>query len=534
MEFTSERKRSSVVIRHPQTGQIILYCKGADDVILERIAANSEYGPETREHLHQFASDGLRTLCLAYRVINEEFFQSWLQRFAEASSAIIGREQLLDNVANEIEIDLLLIGATAIEDKLQVGVPDAIAALLRAGIKVWIITGDKEETAVNIGYACKVLTHSMRVVRISVQHEIEEKLQEAREISADVKIGLVVSGQPLSILLSETHIDDFLELAVRCGSVICCRVSPLQKAKIVEEIRSKTQALTLAIGDGANDVGMLLKADVGVGISGKEGRQAVLASDYSFTQFRFLIRLLFFHGQLNFQKNVDLINYSFYKNIALSLNQMVFGIFSGFSGNTLYDSILYIIYNVVFTSVPIVIFAAFERDVSETSLMRVPELYQFDGQRKYYQGYLRFWLAILLGAVHALIAFFVCYLGLAPYLYADGRTIGLSDFGTAIYMCVVTIVNIRVACMCHYWIWLHHVFIWASILILPVVGIIVDAMKVSLNFTGTIVRLIVSPPFYFSLLASVACALVPIVAMEGYSGSKQSYRNEVRRSEKIS
>ncbi|OMO55008.1 hypothetical protein COLO4_36244 [Corchorus olitorius] len=230
--FYSTRKRQSVVCRYPG-GRLVLYCKGADTVIFERLASgNDDLKKVTREHLEQYGSAGLRTLCLAYRDLAPDMYESWNEKFIQAKSSLRDREKKLDEVAELIEKDLILIGATAIEDKLQEGVPNCIETLSRAGIKIWVLTGDKMETAINIAY------------------------------------------------------------------VVCCRVSPLQKAQVTSLVKKGARKITLSIGDGANDVSMIQAAHIGVGISGLEGMQAVMASDFAIAQFRFLKDLLLVHGPL--------------------------------------------------------------------------------------------------------------------------------------------------------------------------------------------------------------------------------------------
>ena len=165
LDFNNVRKRMSVILR--KDGKIILYCKGADSIIMERLAntpANEQLKAITNDHLNAFASDGLRTLCLAWKELTQSQYDAWKTKYHEATVALENREEKVDAVAEEIEKDLLLIGATAIEDKLQDGVPDAIASLAQADIKIWVLTGDKLETAINIGYSCKLLTDEMREV----------------------------------------------------------------------------------------------------------------------------------------------------------------------------------------------------------------------------------------------------------------------------------------------------------------------------------------------------------------------------------
>ena len=328
LDFNNVRKRMSVIVKHE--GRIRLYSKGADNVIFERLAANQEEKKaRTQEHLDKFATEGLRTLVLGVRELSQEQFDDWKADHHQAAIAIENREEKLDAVYNTIERDLTLIGATAIEDKLQDGVPQTIANLQLAGIKVWVLTGDKQETAINIGYSCNLLNDDMWDEPYIVDgHTSEEVMKQliAHRRSIDRHLGsggggekvrddlsmrtlsvastgadslaevsggfaLVINGHSLVHALTPDMELAFLGVAEHCTAVICCRVTPLQKALVVELIKKYKEAVCLAIGDGANDVSMIKAADIGVGISGQEGMQAVLASDYSIAQFR-LVRLL--------------------------------------------------------------------------------------------------------------------------------------------------------------------------------------------------------------------------------------------------
>lgn len=529
LEFSSSRKRSSVIIRHPETNKIILFCKGADDLILQRLSPQSKYIDETKEHLKQFAADGLRTLCCAYKIIEEEEYSQWAERFNEASCSIQNHDESVELVCNEIESNLFILGATAIEDKLQVGVSNTIDALLRAKVNVWIITGDKQETAINIGYACSLLNGDMKLI-ILEDNDPDKLIQIIRDVSREAvyeKLAMIATGTALFHLLSDQYKDEFYEFSQRCKSVICCRVSPLQKATIVEIMREKSKKITLAVGDGANDVGMIQKADIGIGISGKEGRQAVLASDYAIGQFRFLKRLLCVHGRLSFYRNIELINYSFYKNMVFSLNQVFFAYFNYCSGNTVYDSVSYTIYNVVFTSVPIVVYSIFERDVKMESMMTIPELYYVDGRREWLQSPLRFWMEILLGIIHAGISFYIPYYGMWPFVDDYGHSLGLKEFGITVYGCVVLIVNLRIAAICTYWTVFHHLAIWLSIIMYPIVVLIIDGMGLSMEIKGVSFSTLTNSHFYFSIIGTAVIAIIPVVAYNAISNSRNTITNRV-------
>ena len=144
-------------------------------------------------------------------------------------------------------------------------------------------------------------------------------------------------------------------------AVLACRVSPQQKGEIVSLVKArKPNKITLAIGDGANDVAMIMKAHVGVGIAGREGMQAARSADFAFGKFKFLRPLLFVHGREAYRRNSDIVLYAFYKNVLYVIVQFQFGVFSVFSGQTLYEPWIYQLYNMNFTGLPIQWYALFD------------------------------------------------------------------------------------------------------------------------------------------------------------------------------
>ncbi|KAI1883759.1 hypothetical protein AGOR_G00234850 [Albula goreensis] len=322
LEFTSTRKRMSVIMRTP-SGKIRLYCKGADTVIYERLADSSKYKDITLTHLKLFATEGLRTLCYAMADISEASYKEWVEMYELASITIQNRVLKLEESYELIEKNLHLLGATAIEDKLQDKVPETIETLMKADIKIWILTGDKQETAINIGHSCKLLTKNMGLLVIN-----EDSLDDTREIlnqhcsmlgntlHKENNFALIIDGKSLKYALTFGARQLFLDLALSCKAVICCRVSPLQKSEVVEMVKKQVQVITLAIGDGANDVGMIQTAHVGVGISGNEGLQAANSSDYSIAQFKYLKNLLLVHGAWNYNRVAKCILYCFYKTLS--------------------------------------------------------------------------------------------------------------------------------------------------------------------------------------------------------------------------
>uniref|UniRef100_A0A8C3KJ08 Phospholipid-transporting ATPase n=1 Tax=Calidris pygmaea TaxID=425635 RepID=A0A8C3KJ08_9CHAR len=366
LDFNNVRKRMSVIVRSPE-GDLTLYCKGADTILYELLHSSCDsLKEETTEHLNEFAGEALRTLVVAYKNLDEDYFQDWIRRHHEASTALEGREDKLSELYEEIEKDLMLLGATAIEDKLQDGVPQTIETLAKANIKIWVLTGDKQETAMNIGYSCNLLNDDMEDVFIIEGRTSDDVLNELSDESniqfeksskktkiipdeeANGVYGLVITGHSLAYALEGNLELELVRTACMCKVVICCRVTPLQKAQVVELVKKYKKAVTLAIGDGANDVSMIKTAHIGVGISGQEGMQAVLSSDFSFAQFRYLQRLLLVHGRWSYIRMCKFLKYFFYKNFAFTLVHFWYGFFSGFSAQIGLDTSYWTVVNQFF------------------------------------------------------------------------------------------------------------------------------------------------------------------------------------------
>jgi phospholipid-translocating ATPase len=336
LEFNSTRKRMSAIIRMPD-GKIVLLCKGADSIIYSRLkrGEQAELRKTTAEHLEMFAREGLRTLCIAMREIGEEEYRTWNIEHDLAAASVQDREDKLELVSDAIERELTLIGGTAIEDRLQDGVPDSIAILAQAGIKLWVLTGDKVETAINIGFSCNLLDNDMDLILLQLEEdsvdfaeqELDRHLLSFGKTGSDEELkaakknheppapthALVIDGDSLKLCLDDRIRQKFLLLCKECRSVLCCRVSPAQKAAVVRMVKNSLEVMTLSIGDGANDVAMIQEAHVGVGIAGEEGRQAVMSADYAIGQFRFLTRLVLVHGRWSYRRLSETIANFFYK-----------------------------------------------------------------------------------------------------------------------------------------------------------------------------------------------------------------------------
>ncbi|XP_041653368.1 phospholipid-transporting ATPase IA isoform X4 [Cheilinus undulatus] len=469
LEFTSARKRMSVIMRTP-SGKIRLYCKGADTVIYDRLADSSRYKEITLKHLEQFATEGLRTLCFAVADVSESSYQQWQEIHHRACTSLQNRALKLEESYELIEKNLQLLGATAIEDKLQDKVPETIETLMKADIKIWILTGDKQETAINIGHSCKLLTKNMGMLVIN-----EDTLDRTREtlshhcgllgdaLYKENDFALIIDGKTLKYALTFGVRQYFLDLALSCKAVICCRVSPLQKSEVVEMVKKQVKVITLAIGDGANDVGMIQTAHVGVGISGNEGLQAANSSDYSIAQFKYLKNLLLVHGAWNYNRVAKCILYCFYKNIVLYIIEIWFAFVNGFSGQILFERWCIGLYNVIFTALPPLTLGIFERSCRKENMLKYPELYKTSQNAMGFNTKV-FWAHCLNGLFHSVILFWFPLKAFQhDTVFGNGRTPDYLLLGNMVYTFVVITVCLKAGLETSSWTMFSHIAIWGSI-----------------------------------------------------------------------
>lgn len=718
IEFTSERRRMTMVVRDAK-GAITMFTKGADSVILERLDNNAKatqaHLTATKSHLDDFSKLGLRTLLFGAKPLSEEEWSAFHARWHDASTLIEGRDEALDDLADEFERDLVLIGASAIEDKLQEGVPETIANLRRAGIKIWVITGDKQETAINIGYSSRLLTPSMKVLCVNSTDEVElenmlmqyindyiqlddddtriiEEWKTARdeylaEIAALVepidtpasslqhpgagiqkfkapvvkrkikkkrnrdfstdhgldesdgpelltfdddyfvndgsensltnfgsgnlsperdpsinqldasklnrlstsstssygamddygsgtkapnpslasessaassshsslpsisgmdltndssftasqrdgsfslgstdpsrsfksvgtrgKIAIVVDGKTLVHILQNFR-ELFMVLARRAQSVVCNRVTPLQKAELVKLVAQSEGIISLAIGDGGNDVSMIQQAHIGVGIQGREGNQAARASDFALPQFRHLQRLLTVHGRYCLLRNTKIIYYSIYKNTATFFPQFFFGFFNGFSAQSLYNQWVMMMFNVFLTSVPIFFLGLFEKDLHESVIEKNPQVYQVHKSLKFISLLRWFTYALF----HASVIFWFTFAIFYPShtISHTGRDTGMQEFGFYMMTMAVLVVTLRLAMETVHWVFFTHFAIWGSLIFYFLVRLALSHM---LSFDpgqyGLFALSFSTPSFWFSTVLVTATCLLPILAIK--------------------
>uniref|UniRef100_A0A8C1W3Q0 Phospholipid-transporting ATPase n=1 Tax=Cyprinus carpio TaxID=7962 RepID=A0A8C1W3Q0_CYPCA len=472
LEFSSNRKRMSVIVRTP-TGKLRLYCKGADNVIFERLNEASQYKNLTVAHLEQFATEGLRTLCFAYVDLEEGAYQEWLKEYNRVSTVLKDRAQKLEECYELIEKNLLLLGATAIEDRLQAGVPETIATLMRADIKIWVLTGDKQETAINIGYSCKLVSHGMSLVIVN-----EDSLDATRatltahcsslgdNLRKENELALIIDGQTLKYALSFEVRQAFLDLALSCKAVICCRVSPLQKSEIVDMVKKHVKAITLAIGDGANDVGMIQTAHVGVGISGNEGMQATNSSDYSIAQFSYLEKLLLVHGAWSYNRVTKCILYCFYKNVVLYIIELWFAFVNGFSGQILFERWCIGLYNVIFTALPPFTLGIVDRPCSQQNMLRFPQLYRITQNAEGFNTKV-FWGHCINALIHSIILFWFPLKVLEHGNYLHIITVLYDSLSLSLFLVqyVVVTVCLKAGMETTAWTRFSHLAVWGSMVL---------------------------------------------------------------------
>uniref|UniRef100_A0A9J8AHJ5 Phospholipid-transporting ATPase n=1 Tax=Cyprinus carpio carpio TaxID=630221 RepID=A0A9J8AHJ5_CYPCA len=569
LDFNSDRKRMSIILRFPD-GKIRLYCKGADTVIYQRLDANSKNIETTQEALDIFANETLRTLCLCYKDISQAEFDAWSQKHQAASVSMGNREEALDTVYEEIEENLLLIGATAIEDKLQDGVPETIAKLAKANIKIWVLTGDKKETAENIGYSCQLLTDNMKIhygedVNVQLRNRQTQRRNDPQGRNKKLKEqfftesgnnALVITGgwlneilyekkkkrrrlrlkklrkrftnstnppdsnQPVDDWEKEKRQEDFVDMACECSAVICCRVTPKQKANVVSLVKRYKKAVTLSIGDGANDVNMIKTADIGVGISGQEGMQAVMSSDYAFAQFRYLQRLLLVHGRWSYIRMCKFLRYFFYKNFAFTLVHFWFSFFNGFSSQTAYEDWFITLYNVCYSSLPVLLVGLLDQDVNDKLSLRFPKLY-LPGQQGSLFNYKNFFISLFHGIFTSLMIFFIPYGAFLQTMGQDGEAPSdYQSFAVVAASSLIITVNLQISLNTSYWTFVNFFAVIGSIAIY--FGVMFDIhsagihviLPTTFTFTGAASNALRQPYLWLTIILTVGICLLPVICIQ--------------------
>ncbi|KIJ07873.1 hypothetical protein PAXINDRAFT_177648 [Paxillus involutus ATCC 200175] len=369
--FTSESKRMGIVVRDTHTGEILFLQKGAD-VVMARIVQRNDW---LEEETGNMAREGLRTLVVARKRLTGQQYAAFKQRHHEASVKTDGRSEAMAAVVAEyLERELELLGLTGVEDKLQDEVRSSLELLRNAGIKIWMLTGDKIETARCIAISTKLVARNQYIHEVAKLKTSDQARDELEFLQSKLDCCLVIDGDSLQLCLN-LYKNEFIEITTKLSAVVACRCSPTQKADVARLIRHHTKKRVCCIGDGGNDVSMIQAADVGVGIVGKEGKQASLAADFSVTQFSHLTKLLMWHGRNSYRRSAKLAQFVIHRGLIISVMQAVFSAIFYYAPIALYQGWLMIGYATIYTMAP-VFSLVLDTDVNEDLALIYPELYK--------------------------------------------------------------------------------------------------------------------------------------------------------------
>uniref|UniRef100_A0A8D3E5J7 Phospholipid-transporting ATPase n=1 Tax=Scophthalmus maximus TaxID=52904 RepID=A0A8D3E5J7_SCOMX len=514
LTFDSVRRRMSVIVRASTAGELYLFCKGADSAIFPRVISGKV--DEVKARVERNAVEGLRTLCVAYRPLSPEQYEEVCHLLSGAKLALQDRDKRLAEAYYLIEKDLILLGATAVEDRLQEKAADTIESLHKAGMKVWVLTGDKMETAAATCYASKLFHRNTQILELTTKRTEEQSLH---DVLFDLSRTVLRQHGAFSVSedsSSGNYKEIFLEICRNCSAVLCCRMAPLQKAQIVKLIKdSKEHPITLAIGDGANDVSMILEAHVGIGIMGKEGRQAVRNSDYAIPKFKHLKKILLVHGHYYYIRISELVQYFFYKNVCFIFPQFLYQFFCGFSQQPLYDTAYLTLYNISFTSLPILLYSLIEQHINMDILKKDPSLYRDIAKNSLLRWPIFIYWTIL-GVYDAIVMFFGAYFLFDNTTFtSNGQMFGNWTFGTLVFTVLVFTVTFKLALDTHYWTWINHFVIWGSLIFFVVFSLLWGGIIWPfLNYQRmyyVFMQMLSSGPAWLSIILLITASLLPDV-----------------------
>ena len=506
IEFSSDRKRESVIVKE---GSIYkMYTKGADSIIEERLDESTpkEVLEKSRYYVNLFSAQGFRTLYIAMKVFKEEEWEDFSSELEQAEMDTFHKKEKLDEIYQRIETGLTLIGSTIVEDKLQENVPQVIKELRQADIKIWMLTGDKLSTAYNIGLSCNLINKDIKTFFVEgVEKKVDQNfnainqseqeeviynfVKEYKHFQGNIENGFMSSNKHLlkfgilvdeKALLTITNNEEiakiFLEVAKEAVAVICCRVSPLQKSQVVKLMKNyDKKKITLAIGDGGNDVSMIMEAHIGIGIYGEEGLRAAQSSDYAIGEFQVLRRLLFFHGYMNLMRNSYMVIYFFYKNFVFTIIHFFYGFINDFSGQTIIEDYFITLFNLVFTSIPLA-----ARGILDVSLkaedgiivkILMPYLYKEQREKPHF-NVRNFLLNLLKGIIHALINYLFTINIVDNALDKNGHESNLWVISAVLYTNILLIVSFDVVIFTQYHTWINWVIVTTLTFLLYIIFLI--------------------------------------------------------------
>ncbi|ODQ67908.1 phospholipid-translocating P-type ATPase [Nadsonia fulvescens var. elongata DSM 6958] len=369
--FNSDTKRMGVVVRDKTKEELWFFEKGADTVMSTIVHQNDWLD----EEIGNMAREGLRTLVIGRKKLSPTLYDEFVKKYHTASLSMVDRDSDMQTVVDDyLEHDLELLGLTGVEDRLQNDVKPSLELLRNAGIKIWMLTGDKVETARCVAVSAKLVSRGQYIHSATKIYSRDQALDLLEYLRHKPDACLLIDGESLAFVL-QYYEDLFMEVATKLPTVIACRCTPQQKADVALLIRSKTRKRVCCIGDGGNDVSMIQAADVGVGIVGKEGRQASLAADFSVTQFCHLTKLLVWHGRNSYKRSAKLAQFIIHRGLIISICQTVYSVSSALEPIALYQGWLMVGYATVYTMAP-VFSLVLDKDVDEGLAKLYPELYR--------------------------------------------------------------------------------------------------------------------------------------------------------------
>ena len=521
IEFSSDRKRESVIVKEGSTYK--MYTKGADSIIEERLDKSTpkEVLERSRYYVNLFSAQGYRTLYISMKVFKEEEWEDFSSELEQAEMDPFQKKEKLEEIYQRIENGLTLLGSTIVEDKMQENVPEVIKELRQADIKIWMLTGDKLSTAYNIGLSCNLINKDIKTFFVEgiekkldenfnvVNKDEQEKVilnfvKEYKHFQGNIengflqknqeflKFGILVDEKALFTITNNEEIANiFLDVAKDAVAVICCRVSPLQKSQVVKLMKNyDKKKITLAIGDGGNDVSMIMEAHIGIGIYGEEGLRAAQSSDYAIGEFQVLRRLLFFHGYLNLMRNSIMVIYFFYKNFVFTIIHFFYGFLNDFSGQTIIEDWFIILFNLVFTSIPLAARGILDISVKPDDGIIVeilmPYLYKEQREKPHF-NIKNFLLNLLKGIIHALINYYFTINIVNNNIDKDGHESNLWVISTVLYTNILLIVSFDMIIFTRYHTWLNWVIVICLTFMLYIIFLIMVENITFFTSSGTMI-----------------------------------------------
>ena len=382
--FSSETKRMGIILQNKKYGHIIFYLKGAENVMMKFV--KKEYVGYIQEKTENLATKGLRTLVLTQKLISEKDFTSWFNEYSQALTSMENRKEKLRQVISKLENNMEFLCVTGVEDLLQDEVATTIENLRNAGIKLWMLTGDKVETATCISISAGLKAKNHKIFTLTYDQIKDEENKDNEIINLKEKLNeynnkilidphlLIIDGDILDLSLKHCQ-QEFYSSAMQAPSVVCCRCSPTQKRLIVSNIKKYTHGRTAAVGDGGNDVAMIQEGDVGIGIVGKEGLQASLASDFSIKEFKSLNILILWWGRIAYKNTSTMANFIVHRGLIIAFCQFFFSLMFYYNPVPLYNGFLTFGFSTIFTSLPI-ISILLDQDVDKRNVINFPNLYK--------------------------------------------------------------------------------------------------------------------------------------------------------------